>query len=247
MDNTQPNTTAPAEGSQNAAPQQGPAAEGIPAKFLRPDGTPDVAALARSYTELERANTALRQNPSVTAPKPQAAPQQAPAGFPAEAILSAIAQQGGLTEGQYAQLQQMGHSKSFVDSYVEGQKAIGERRANEVYSMVGGKEAYDTAKEWASANFSAEEKQTYTRVMNQGSPAEVKWAVEALMARYQAANGTAPQMSLEGTAKPGGKAMAFDSKHELVKAMSDPRYQKDSAYRAEIERALMQGNVGSIK
>jgi hypothetical protein len=157
------------------------------------------------------------------------------------AIAADFQQNGGqLSERAYAYAAQRGVDRGTLDSIVAGQKALAEKKQESVYTKVGGEQQYRTMQQWASANFSAEEKMAYTRIMAQGSPAEINMAVDALKARYVAANGNGGT-PLEGHGASG--VTGFASTAEMTQAMRDPRYAKDPAYRQEVANkvAAMQG------
>ena len=61
------------------------------------------------------------------------------------------------------------------------------------------------------------------------------------MAEYEAQNGMEGQM-LSGKAAPG-KQDAFRSQSEVVQAMSDPRYDRDPAYRQDVFAKLERSNL----
>jgi len=67
------------------------------------------------------------------------------------------------------------------------------------------------------------------------------FAAQALNARYQDAVGYDGEM-LTGSA-PRNTGDGFRSQAELVAAMSDPRYDKDPAYRADVADKLERSNI----
>ena len=205
-------------------------------KFKNPDGSVNVTAWAQSYAELERNFTQSRMSQPAPQPAPQGpqpAPQPAPQGFPMDAVMTHAAQNGGQIAPQvYQALNARGFDKSTVDSIVEGQAALAERRAQAVYDDFGGKDNYAKVREWASANFSQEEKHAFSRILNYGNPTEIKMATQAMRARYEAANGSGGS-PFEGHGSSGGQP-AFRSTAEMTAAMRDPRYASDPAYRNDV-------------
>jgi hypothetical protein len=67
------------------------------------------------------------------------------------------------------------------------------------------------------------------------------FAVQALNARYQDSIGYDGEM-LTGQA-PRNASDGFRSQAELVAAMSDPRYDKDPAYRSDVADKLERSNI----
>jgi hypothetical protein len=102
--------------------------------------------------------------------------------------------------------------------------------------MAGGEQQYEQMLSWASDNLSEAEIDMYDDVMDSGDPAACFFAVQALMARY--GDGTGVDGELLTGKSPTTVAQGFRSQAELVQAMSDPRYESDPAYRADVINKL---------
>lgn len=111
-----------------------------------------------------------------------------------------------------------------------------QEQADQLFKMVGGKKAYQSMIGWAGQNLSEGEIQMYDSVMGKGDPSAIFFAVQALAAKYTDAVGK------DGNLLTGRSASkednSFRSQAELVQAMSDPRYDKDPAYRQDVMRKL---------
>jgi len=118
---------------------------------------------------------------------------------------------------------------------------LSEDQSNYLMDMVGGKQAYKNMLEWAGDNFAKEEIAMYDKVMGAGNPDAIFFAVQALQARYTDNVGSDGQ-TLTGR---GGANTddSFKSQAELVAAMSDPRYDRDPAYRQNLMRRLENSDV----
>ena len=81
----------------------------------------------------------------------------------------------------------------------------------------------------------------YDDVMDQNNPLASYFAVQALAYRYNDAKGVDGQMLTGKTAKSTGDV--FRSQAEVVRAMSDPQYDKDAAYRQDIYDKLERSNL----
>ena len=112
--------------------------------------------------------------------------------------------------------------------------------ADSLKSSVGGEEQYKDMLGWAGQNLTDQEIEAYDSVMENGDPAAAYWAVQALSFRYKDANGTEGDL-VQG--KPPGPGNTFRSQAEVVQAMSDPRYEKDPAYRREVMKRLENSDV----
>ena len=116
-----------------------------------------------------------------------------------------------------------------------------EDQANQLFEMVGGEKAYKSMISWAGQNLSKEEVQMYDAVMASGKASSIYFAVQALSAKYNDATGSDGQLLTgKGTAN---QSQGFRSQQELVAAMSDPRYDRDPAYRQEVMQKLENSDV----
>jgi hypothetical protein len=111
----------------------------------------------------------------------------------------------------------------------------------QIQESVGGTTEYQNMIQWAGQNLSEQEVAMYDAVMDRGDPLGMFFAAQALNARYQDAIGYDGEM-LTGNA-PRNAGDAFRSQAELVAAMSDPRYDKDPAYRADVADKLERSNI----
>lgn len=147
------------------------------------------------------------------------------------------AEKGELSETSYEELQKLGYPKEFVDTYIEGFQALQDRQVGEVYKTVGGEDNYKSMIEWASANLSKEEVESYDNIITGNDPSQTKLAVKGLWAQYTEANGKQPKL-IGGSQSSTSSVTPFRSTAEVVKAMSDPRYSTDPAYRKDVEKRL---------
>jgi len=111
----------------------------------------------------------------------------------------------------------------------------------QIQQAVGGSDEYQNMIQWAGQNLSEQEVAMYDAVMDRGDPLAMFFAAQALNARYQDAVGYDGEM-LTGSA-PRNAGDAFRSQAELVAAMSDPRYDRDPAYRADVADKLERSNI----
>ena len=116
-----------------------------------------------------------------------------------------------------------------------------QEQATELQKSVGGEKQYNTMLQWASNNFDEAEISRYDKVMESGDPDAAYFAVQALAARYNDGVGVEGKMLTGKPAKSDGDQ--FRSQAEVVRAMSDPRYEKDPAYRQDVYDKLERSNV----
>jgi len=119
---------------------------------------------------------------------------------------------------------------------------LSEAQANQLFEMVGGEKAYKSMIDWAGQNFSKEEVQMYDAVMAKGDPNSIFFAVQALNSKYTDAVGNDGQL-LTGQRSAAQQDASFRSQQELVQAMSDPRYDRDPAFRDDVIRKLQNSDI----
>ena len=116
------------------------------------------------------------------------------------------------------------------------QGAIPQAEVDRVMKSVGGLENYNQMLSWAGDNLNPQETAAYDQVMNSGNADAIYWAAQGLKARYQ------EEAGYEGVSYSGNRAPAaapgFRSQAELARAISDPRYRNDPAYRLDVEEKL---------
>ncbi len=118
---------------------------------------------------------------------------------------------------------------------------LSEEQAEYLMDMVGGDKAYKSMIDWAGQNFSKEEISMYDGVMESGDANAIFFAVQALQARYNDNVGSDGQLLTGRGAE--NTDDSFKSQAELVAAMSDPRYDRDPAYRQDLMRRLENSDV----
>ena len=122
----------------------------------------------------------------------------------------------------------------------EGQ-TFTEDNVKDLKEVAGGDEGYTEMLGWAKANLNQAEIDMYDQVIDQGNPLAAFFAVQALKYRFDDAKGVDGQM-LQGKA-PAVTKDVFKSQAQVVQAMSDPRYEKDPAYRQELYDKLERSNL----
>ena len=128
--------------------------------------------------------------------------------------------------------------RSGVDS--EPQE-LSQEQATDLQKSVGGEKQYNTMLKWASSNFDEAEISRYDKVMESGDPDAAYFAVQALAAKYNDGVGVEGKMLTGKPAKSQGDE--YRSQAEVVRAMSDPRYERDPAYRQDVYDKLERSNL----
>ena len=120
-------------------------------------------------------------------------------------------------------------------------KELTERDVTELKNLAGGDQEYSNMLQWAEKNLNAQEINMFDQVMEKGDPLAAFFAVRSLAYRYDDARGVEGKMITGNAPKTSGEQ--FRSQAEVVKAMSDPRYDNDPAYRQDIMQKLERSNV----
>ncbi len=142
-------------------------------------------------------------------------------------------------------------SQELVQAYVKLQASmddappisrdLSDGEINQIKNSVGGEAAYSEMVSWAAENFAPNEIEAFDSVVESGNVGAINLALQALYFRYTDAVGFEGK-TLQG--KPAKAASnAFRSQAEVVRAMSDPRYENDPAYRQDVFDKLERSNL----
>ena len=111
---------------------------------------------------------------------------------------------------------------------------------NDIQNAVGGPESYNQMINWAQDNFTPQEIQAYDNALEVGDMNNINLALQALYYRYTDAVGVEGDM-IQGKASEA--VDGFRSQAEVVRAMGDPRYDNDPAYRQDVYNKLERSTI----
>lgn len=202
--------------------------------------------LAKAYQELERKLSQgnkqedAPKDPPVDMTEDKASELIVKAGLDVNAMAAEFNETGELSEDSYKSLETAGIPRAYVDQYVSGVRAEAEQMRDSIFQEVGGEEAFQTMISWAVAHMKPQEIADYNAAVDSGDMAVVRSAVMGMAYKYQRSVGTEPNL-LRGD---GGKASnGFESLAQLTEAMKDPRYEKDPAFRRDVEQRLASSSI----
>ena len=115
-------------------------------------------------------------------------------------------------------------------------KDFSEADIKELKGIVGGEQNYSNMIDWAQKSLNEQEVKMFDAVMERGDPLAAFFAVRSLAYAYNDAIGYDGNM-VQGKA-PRQSNDQFRSQQEVVRAMADPRYDEDPAYRRDIMEKL---------
>lgn len=118
---------------------------------------------------------------------------------------------------------------------------LSEEQETTIVESIGGSEQFTAVQDWAKENLDPEELEAYNREVNSGDYYRARNALQSLHYAYQDNTGSEPELL-------GGKLSAnsndvFRSTAEVMEAMNDPRYLKDSAYTNDVQEKLVRSDV----
>lgn len=152
---------------------------------------------------------------------------------------------GKLSDESYASLEKAGFSKRFVDSYVEGQRALVTKAMDEVWAVSGGTaETYQEMTTWMTRSLPVEELKAYNAEIMKPDRKHVLSTVEAMHKRFTEANGK-PGTLVQGKASGSTPAGDAYTSWEQVKAdMAKPEYKNgDRAFHAMVDAKLSRSKI----
>ncbi len=144
-------------------------------------------------------------------------------------------------------------SQDLLQAYLEVQKDatnpneqpatpdLTEADINVVKNSVGGEAEYGKIVTWARENMSDNDSQAFDDLVSTGNVGAIRLAAQGLQAKYNDANGYEGRMLSGKPPKSSGET--FRSQAELVRAMNDPRYDNDPAYRQDVIEKLDRSDV----
>ncbi|RVJ40531.1 capsid assembly protein [Sinorhizobium medicae] len=223
--------------SEEAAKADAPARpEWLPEEFETPED------FAKAFAELKAGKPAEAETPA----EPEANTEEKTEDKPTpvvdvNAVSAEFAEKGELSEETYADLAAKGFDKAFVDSFIEGQKARADAVERRLTDAAGGKDHLDRMFAWASTSMTEAEIVAYNKSFENADVTAAELAIKDLRSKYEAANGR--DGTLLGGKAPSPAADTFGSWAEVTQAMSDPRYEKDPAYRAKVESKIARSSI----
>ena len=125
--------------------------------------------------------------------------------------------------------------------YVERPPDLTQKDVQELKGLVGGADNYTNMLQWAKSNLTEQEVTMFDNVMSNGDINSAFFAVNSLAQRYNDKVGYDGRMLTGKAAKQ--TTDTYRSQAEVVKAMSDPRYDNDPAYRQDIMEKLDRSDV----
>lgn len=139
---------------------------------------------------------------------------------------------GELSKASLDALEKAGYPKAFINSYINGLEAISEKFVNTVVGMAGGQEQYSQVIAYLQSQPKAVAR-AFNETIETGNLGQIKLALDGIMSQMRATYGTA-NATLMGGQRGYGVNTGYTNTDEMVKDMSDPRYQKDPVFTRQV-------------
>lgn len=242
--------------SQSASsPEKAPSAEAAPVESQRerPDNVPEkfwnaetgevnTEALLQSYQHLESKQGQQSSEADADTTEDQF---DAPVGTVIGDAQRDFAENGQLSEDNYAALEAAGIPRTVVDSYVNMHAPHSDSVYQAAYNLAGGSaESYAEMQQWATEILTEQELASFNvQVMN-----DATWesAISNMYARYQAESPNETPL-LSGTGGGGGGIAPFSSAAEMQKAMSSKQYATDADYRQIVAERIQASERAGVR
>ena len=141
-------------------------------------------------------------------------------------------------------------STDLVNAYLEMQASapqtaetpdLSQADVDSLFAEFGGQAQYEELTDWAAQSLSDGEAEAFNQVIDTGSIEQIKLMMAGLQARYTTENGY-EGVQLQGK-PPSNSRDVFRSQQEVVDAISNPRYDRDEAYRLDVLEKLERSDV----
>lgn len=149
---------------------------------------------------------------------------------------------GSLSEETVEALNKAGYPPEVIEAFIEGRIAMEERFTNAIYESVGGEKEYRSIVNWASQNLNKKSIDAFNRAIDNNNINAITLMLDGMKAKMVAKMGTAKKSIHGGASAPNGSPKGYNSKADVIKAMSDPRYGRDAGYTRMVEQQMWATN-----
>ena len=162
-------------------------------------------------------------------------------GIDYNALTEEYLTKGELSEESFKTLEAAGIPREVALNYIKGYEARAEIEKNELAECVGGKEQMEAIINWAANNLSKEEIVALNSIRNKF---ELKAVLRGLKTDMEEKEGKSPDYQ-KGTGDTP-TINGFRSQAEMFEAINNPKYNKDEAYRADVQKKIAASREAGI-
>jgi hypothetical protein len=135
--------------------------------------------------------------------------------------------------------EEKGISRDMLQMALHGIDALEERSFSESVKIVGTEQDYANMSTWASANLSEDQLVAFNESVGpRATPGQRALAIRGINSLWRSQNPSHPAEPVMGSGGPVVNGLAFRSMDEWKRAMMDPKYKTDSAYRKDVDVRL---------
>lgn len=143
---------------------------------------------------------------------------------------------GSLSQQSYETLEKAGYPKAVVDGILAGWEAASTRFVNDVYALAGGQEEFARIQQFVSSQ-NQDVINAFNATLDSENLMQIRMTLEGIKGQMVKQYGT-QRPSIVGNAAPSVDRSGYESTDEMIKDMSDPRYQKDAKFTREVYRKV---------
>lgn len=158
-------------------------------------------------------------------------------GVDVESIMNEFNENDGLSAESYAALEKAGLSRVVVDSIIAGQVAVANSFVNSIVQAAGGEKGLEVLAQFALQTDPASV-DAYNAAVDRRDLSTAKALLNSWKAQRSARLGTANKQITGRPAQQASTVKGFESRQDMTKAMSDPRYGRDPKFTREVERKV---------
>lgn len=159
-------------------------------------------------------------------------------GVDFKALEDEYQQTGALSADSYNKLATAGYPKEVVDGVLNGWSQAADAFVNQVVTMAGGEQEFTRLQQFVATQGDAFVK-AYNDAINTNDLNTINLVMSGIKARMQQAYGTTNPTLMGNTAGAlPQQAQGYETTDEMIKDMSDPRYQKDMKFTREVYRKV---------
>ena len=212
----------------------------------------DAEELEKAYIELQKKLGETDENDTDTGGDTEQETTEEVEASPAQQLITnasaEYAEKGELSPEVMEEFKNMS-SQDLVSAYMEMQgnlptapaADLTEAETNLIKNEAGGDEGYTNLMQWSGENLDPADVEAFDSLVDSGNSRLIRLAVAGLKAEMEKAVGFDGELAT-GRA-PTTTADVFRSQAEVVEAMSDPRYDRDPAYRQDVFNKLDRSNI----
>ncbi|WP_295789439.1 capsid assembly protein [uncultured Veillonella sp.] len=163
-------------------------------------------------------------------------------GLNFEELSNEYLEKGELSEESLAKLEQSGYPRALVDSYLDNLNLRAEKFVNEVVSYAGGEQQFDNVKAFVSSQ-GTEAEQAFNAVLETGNLSLIKSHLNGIKAQMGQSFGTTKPTIMGVGSSNTQVSLGFETKQQLVDAMSDKRYGVDKRYTKEVQEKVLNSDL----